>query len=1085
MSNVGYHDMERAAVMKVIWTTHYDTKFTYHFENFFHPYVGELLSRLNRYSVPKLLDPVWQQSLRKDFFNADYDPNPDPSVLVDASGSPKEIDTDEHGPYANYNWELFYHIPMMVGVHLSKTRRFAEARKWLEFVIRPGSTDMTVPAPKRFWNFIGFRNDLDPKQIDYLLALLSADPSTLSADDKKRQQDVLDGYNAMLDKPFMPHAIARTRHVAYQYYAVMKYLDNLIAWGDDLFQQYTIETLNEATQLYVSAANILGPRPEKVPALGAVGTKTFADLKNLKLDKMGNTFVDLEAAFPLNVATPAGVGGEAPGAGPLFGIGRTLYFCIPKNDKLLGYWDLVADRLFKIRHCMNIQGVVQPLALFDPPIDPGMLVAAAAAGIDIGSIVSGLNRPVGPLRSLPLIQKSLELAAEVKALGAALLAAIEKGDAEHLGLMRQGHEIRIQQMTQEVKFLQLKAAQEATTSLLTTRATILERLKYSKRLLGMAADPNVPETLPLKRPALTEENFDSVYQTLVAQYDKTLTIAGLPNLNIAGAASPSQQSGASGSGSLLLNSAEDSELNSHMPRARDTRLAASVADTAAPVIAMIPDFKINLHFWGLGGSSTVFGGTKLSYAAKMAAEILRIISAYESDQAGMSGKTGAHQRRADDWLLQHNLAAHEMMQNGRQILTSLIAEQIASHEYDVVKQQIANSQETDRFLHEKFTNEQLHLWMQGELSRLFYNYYRFAFDTARKAEQTMKRDLMRPELDSQTFVQFNYWDAGRKGLLAGEALQLDVKRMEMAYHDNNKRELEMVRHVSLRQLDPLQLLTLKSTGSCQVTIPEWLYDRDCPGHYMRRIKSVALSIPSVVGPYTNVNCTLTLVSSSVRTSPLLQDGEYLRQGANDSRFTDLAGAGQSITTSTGSNDSGMFETNLRDDRFLPYEGAGAISTWRLDLPAKFPTFDYSTISDVILHVRYTARLGVVASKVQQALDDLFAELSLKSGANLGLLFSLAHDFPSEWSTFVNDAGNLSVTVQRDYFPYFTQGLDLTLLDFHLYAEDVSKRRAFENPAARTTDLQNNGSFTLTASEDAVLARKAGADVFLIIRYAIG
>ena len=86
--------------------------------------------------------------------------------------------------------------------------------------------------------------------------------------------------------------------------------------------------------------------------------------------------------------------------------------------------------------------------------------------------------------------------------------------------------------------------------------------------------------------------------------------------------------------------------------------------------------------------------------------------------------------------------------------------------------------------------------------------------------------------------------------------------MEMAYHDNNKRELELTKHVSLRQLNPVALLTLKATGTCQVTIPEWLYDRDCPGHYMRRIKSVALSIPSVVGPYTSVNCTLSLLRSS-------------------------------------------------------------------------------------------------------------------------------------------------------------------------------------------------------------------------------
>lgn len=80
-------------------------------------------------------------------------------------------------------------------------------------------------------------------------------------------------------------------------------------------------------------------------------------------------------------------------AGALFGIGRTLYFGIPHNDKLLGYWDTVGDRLFKIRHCMNVEGIVRQLTLFDPPLDPGMLVKAAAAGIDVGSMVNGLNQP--------------------------------------------------------------------------------------------------------------------------------------------------------------------------------------------------------------------------------------------------------------------------------------------------------------------------------------------------------------------------------------------------------------------------------------------------------------------------------------------------------------------------------------------------------------------------------------------------------------------------------------------------------------------------------------------------------------------
>jgi len=88
--------------------------------------------------------------------------------------------------------------------------------------------------------------------------------------------------------------------------------------------------------------------------------------------------------------------------------------------------------------------------------------------------------------------------------------------------------------------------------------------------------------------------------------------------------------------------------------------------------------------------------------------------------------------------------------------------------------------------------------------------------------------------------------------------------------------------------------------------------------------------------------------------------EYKRTEEEDSRFIDYYSTGQSIVTSNAQNDGGMFETNLRDERFLPFEGAGAESTWKLELPAEFRQFDYSSISDVILHLRYTAMLFSVA-----------------------------------------------------------------------------------------------------------------------------
>ena len=454
-STVQFHEtVAHVATNKYLeaWIGKKDTEFTHTFENFFHPFVGELIERLNRKSLPGLLDPNFHQSLTAEFFATFYTALT--SNLVKVNHFPKEIDLREGGPYANYNWELLFHVPLTIAVHLSKNQRFAEAQRWFHYIFDPTSNDTSVLVPQRFWKFLAFRNAGAVKQIDEQLAILSKPADECSPTELELKDKILQGYEAIKNKPFQPHAVARTRQLAYQYCVVMKYLDNLIAWGDSLFRQDTIESINEATQLYVLAANLLGQRPQRIPPTGTVRPKTFAELKKQGLDAMGNALVELEGKFPLNLGLLQTNGTNPDAAGPLFGIGRTLYFCIPRNEKMLGYWDTVADRLFKIRHCMNIAGVVRQLALFDPPLDPGMLVKAAAAGIDISSVVNGLNQPVSPVRSLFLIQKALELCGEIRSLGGALLAAIEKGDGERLALLRQSHEVNIQQMQQEVRFLQ-------------------------------------------------------------------------------------------------------------------------------------------------------------------------------------------------------------------------------------------------------------------------------------------------------------------------------------------------------------------------------------------------------------------------------------------------------------------------------------------------------------------------------------------------------------------------------------------------------------------------------------------------------
>ncbi|MGH8608506.1 MAG: hypothetical protein ACREX9_14175 [Gammaproteobacteria bacterium] len=106
-------------------------------------------------------------------------------------------------------------------------------------------------------------------QIDQLLTLLSKPDNGCNDEERKCKSEIESGYKAIMNNPFQPHTVARTRQTtAYQYCVVMKYLDNLIAWGDHLFQQDTIESINEATLLYVLAANILGVYPEQIPQPG-------------------------------------------------------------------------------------------------------------------------------------------------------------------------------------------------------------------------------------------------------------------------------------------------------------------------------------------------------------------------------------------------------------------------------------------------------------------------------------------------------------------------------------------------------------------------------------------------------------------------------------------------------------------------------------------------------------------------------------------------------------------------------------------------------------------------------------------------
>lgn len=946
----------------------------YQFLAHWHPHVCEFLRRLNSAGIAALLDIDTQRLSNDSFtpltglktrFRTEYAP----TTFV-ARPYPLEDVDFRNGAYSLYNWELFFHAPLLIAQRLSKNQRFAEAQCWYHYIFNP-LDNSAEESPARFWKFLPFKTTESERLVEMLelLGYHGTDAALL-----KRKHEIENQIDEWAHDPFNPHRIARLRHGAYMKNVVMGYVDNLISWGDYLFGQDTLESINEATHLYVIASSLLGPRPQKIPAKTEETRKTFAQLRP-SLDALSNAHVAAETLFPFATSdVPPTPSGGAPSGLTT----TTMFFCLPPNDQLLGYWDRIEDRLFKIRHCMNIEGVVRQLPLFDPPIDPALLVEAAAKGVDLNSVLNEIYMPLPRYRFEYMLQKALEMCSDVRSFGAALLAAIEKGDAETLAQLRTTHERAMLDLVRMVKAAQLGEAQANREALSKSRAVAAQRFMHYQGLLGYKGDADFAP----------------------------------------GSAAP-----------IVSDRAGDNRLPEEIHQQERMRQANELQDQAAAWDFManaihfaIPDFSI-----GAPNFSTTYGGSNIGAALTAMGHSRGNKAATATYEGNNSAVEASFRRRDQTWVLESNVAARDIELIDKQIAASDIRIAIAERELDAHDKQVEQNEEMRAFLTErKFTQQELYFWMQNELATLHLQCYQIGYHWAKQAQRCYHFTTG----TDNAFVQFGAWDSLRKGLLAGERLFLQLKQMERSYMELNRREYELTRHVSLVTVDPAALIRLRQTGQCEVSLSETLFDLDFPGHYMRRLKSVALTVPCVVGPYTGVNCTLTLLRSEIRKSPLVAGG-YPKVDGQDPRFMLDVLPTQSIATSQAQNDTGTFELNFRDERFLPFEGGGAVSTWRIELQNDFRQFDYDTIADVVLQLKYTAREGgaLLSHAAIKALKDALKDVD---GAPLVRLFSLRQEYATAWYRFLDappvEPGDQALTapLAKDRFPFAFQAKKIAI-----------------------------------------------------------
>jgi WD40 repeat protein/ribosomal protein L7/L12 len=788
----------------------------------------------------------------------------------------------------------------------------------------------------RFWQYKPFRHTTQKKLFEMI-----TNPQALTAYE---------------NDPFDPHALARLRIGAYEKSIVMRYIDNLLDWGDNLFSQDSWESIAQATMLLVEARDLLGKRPHELAASDPAQSKTFDQLANTESE----FWVTIESALKENAGTgaPSPTTPESTNYLP-FEPTDLGYFCLVENEEFTKYWDRVDDRLYKIRHCLNIKGVERQLALFQPPIDPRQLIRALASGESLGDALKALDEPVLHYRFAVMLQQAKTIAATVIQLGAGLLAALEKKDASAMALLRVRHEKAVLDLTTRLRERQVEEAQQSIAALQSSKATaelrrehyaelrkhgLNQSEKVNEKLMGSALE--AMEAARLVRMAAVEAHLiPTIFGMSDGDFQPGSSVSEAATLSDAFGGIRSHRAAMAATMGQNTRRTEDWELQERLAVYDITQIEQQIE--AAKIRQAVAERSLEIHDQSIEHAKEMevflksrFGNEELyGWIVKRLGTIYRDSYYLAVQQARSAEVCYRYECNTDDTLFiqsSYSDSLHMRLLAGEELMAALNHMEAAYRENHAREYEIEKTISLRQLLPDNFS-----VWLK---------------DTGPQKISVIK--LLR-----------KLTDLGLK-----EAKELterasdDSPQLVMAFDDQDsavsaeKQLREAGANVEIQVHSPV-LSDLRQGKVVKFPLTERLFDLDFPGHYCRKIKTIALTIPAVVGPYQNVQATLTQTKNRTLLKPdkdgvqfLLPRGEGGENGSDKNIRSNMRQA-QQIAISRGINDSGLFELNFHDERYLPFEGTGAVSDWEFEMPPANNRFDFNSISDVIIHLRYTALDG--------------------------------------------------------------------------------------------------------------------------------
>ncbi|KAG0186699.1 hypothetical protein DFQ28_007419 [Apophysomyces sp. BC1034] len=377
---------------------------------------------------------------------------------------------------------------------------------------------------------------------------------------------------------------------------------------------------------------------------------------------------------------------------------------------------------------------------------------------------------------------------------------------------------------------------------------------------------------------------------------------------------------------------------------------------------------------GLNMAPNVFGmadgGSRWGAAVHAVGVGMSVSRAALEASATRLAQSEGYRRRRNDWKEQYEQAQLESQVIEKQLHALTLRQQAAQTAIDQVQTQQAQQQAMLNFLTSRFTQASLYPWLTGQVSALYYQAYDAVLSLCLNVQACWQYELGDY---SANFIQTNAWNDTYRGLLVGETLSLNLHQMEAAYLSRHDRRLNITRTFSLKTLlgdsPDTGFVAQKEKGTFTFTLSERDFDNNYPGHYARCLQQVSITLPTLMGPYQNVQALLTQTRSQTLLKPDINGVNYLNSsetGQGTHVVTNLRPS-QQVALSGGLDDTGTFALLAQDGRYLPFEGTGAVSSWTLTFPRAVkedglpPDTEQKAIldalDDVLVQVQYTALDG--------------------------------------------------------------------------------------------------------------------------------